>query len=192
VGFVHRIPGSTLVASSLSPLAVPVNGGDVRRRREQLGWTRPQLLKALQSTSDIPMTIGRLAGIEVRSDDLEDPEATAFATALRLELEPADAPIEVDSNGEASVRSDKHRQPVWLREGEVIHYAWMGLRPGDMFKVQGCPRALFAFEFYLKSEREEYVQCVGGKSGHRLRRWFRPERVLSLRGRRLMNGTSSS
>lgn len=157
-----------------------MNGGDIRAAREKRGWTRPKLLQALQNASDIPMTIGRLAGIEVRRDELEDPEASAFATALGLEPDTVDFEIVEHVNGEPR----KGLVP-WQKEGDLILTEWNGLKAGDLFKVEGCPRAKFEFVFYFKNEREEYVQCAGGKSGHRLTRQFKPERLRTLRGKRL-------
>ena len=160
-----------------------MNGGDVRTAREKLGWTRPQLLAAvdaLQNASEIRLTIGRLAGIECRKEDLVDPEASILATALRLESATVDFEIEEHQNGEPR----KGFLP-FQEEGDLILTEWNGLKEGHLFKVEGCPRAKFHFLFYFKNEREEYVKCHGGKAGHDITRFFKPERLRTMRGRKL-------
>ena len=164
-----------------------MNGSDIRKRREELGLSRPQLVDRLLGASIGRMTVGILAGIEVRSDEIRTSEVPIWYRALGLESDGTEPVVRVDEpppvKGKAKLNG---KRPPWLKDDETIVHEWAGLSPGSIFTVEGLPRQRFEFVYYLESPREVYVQGIGGKSGHRLCRQFRPEKVR-VRGRRIVH-----
>ena len=163
-----------------------MNGKDVRQRREELQLSRPQLVDRLLNASIGRMTVGILAGIEVRSDEIRAAEVPLYQRALGLdqdgnELEtPEDEPDNRTGFSQHSVR-----KPGWLDPAGEWQPEWCGLKPGTIIKVEGCPRAYFEFRYYYRDSKQEFVSCYGGKRGHEKQRYFRPERIRTSRGRKV-------
>jgi len=73
-------------------------------------------------------------------------------------------------------------QPV--QTGHLVRTAaWAGLRPGDPVEIAAGPRLRSATWSYVAHVRNtetgaEWVEVVGGKSGDRMLRSFRPEQVF--------------
>jgi len=160
-----------------------MNGKDVRSRREALGLSRPELVQRLLGASVGRMTVGILAGIEVRSDEIRSSEVASYRTALGLSADGSEPEDEQpSSNGKRPVPT---KRPVWAPPEAEILFEWNGLKAGDYFKVDGQLRATFEFRFYYNDGIVEYIECYGGKRSHEKKRWFKPERLRTLRGRRI-------
>ena len=162
-----------------------MNGGDVRARREALGLSRPQLVDRLQNASISRLTVGRLAGIECRKDEIPASEVPAYRAALGLSADESEADEPEDELVVGNGTKVYGKRPSWAPPDAEVLFEWNGLRVGSLFKVEGEPRATFEFRMYYRDSHQEYVECWGGKRSHEKRRWFRPERLRTLRGRRI-------
>jgi hypothetical protein len=52
--------------------------------------------------------------------------------------------------------------------------------PGTEFAVSGERGARFRFLKHVTSGAAEWIDCVGGKSGHKMIRSFRPDRISRI------------
>ncbi|MGP0031411.1 MAG: hypothetical protein ACLPVF_12995 [Acidimicrobiales bacterium] len=61
--------------------------------------------------------------------------------------------------------------------------SWAGLRPGDRVRVEGTRQrsATWSFVAHVTNTEtgEEWVELVGGRSGHRAVRSFRPDQLYA-------------
>lgn len=165
-----------------------MDGSDIRRRREELQLSRPQLvgrLQAVLSTSDSRMTVGILAGIEVRRSEIRPSEVPLYQRALGLA---ADGSEVEEPEAEPSRNGHRVRKFPAGVDPTLVEFEWCGLKPGDIIKVEGCPRAYFEFRCYVADQEHPYVECYGGKRSHEKKRFFRPERIRTTRGRRVYVG----
>jgi hypothetical protein len=165
-----------------------VNGADVRRRREELQLSRPQLVDRLRGASISRMTVGILAGIEVRSDEIRVSEVSIWQRALGLSTDGSEAEEPPNERPAGNGHRQVSKRPVWAPAEAEIRFEWCGLKSGDIIRVEGCPRAYFEFRFFYRDDHQEFVEVYGGKRSHEKVRAFRPERLRTTRGRRIYVG----
>ena len=54
------------------------------------------------------------------------------------------------------------------------------LTPGTEFTVEGA-RGIFRFVKHVTTDKAEWIDCVGGKSGHSMCRAFHPDRIKTVK-----------
>lgn len=180
-----------------------MNGQDVRRAREALGWSRPEL------SGRCGLTVAQLARVEhpasgtLRPEDearirpvLKDALAgvlVAGAVDVAVQLaSPAPggrpgttqhAPEDVNGPKKVIVWVDEATSDPW-DDGTVTDPGWKGLHPGELVKLanDNHARATYLFRHHFRSASQEYVSVTSTRN--RMERNVRPERILIQRGGR--------
>jgi transcriptional regulator with XRE-family HTH domain len=123
---------------------VSVRGQAIRDAREDLGWSRRELVELLDPA--VKITSGKLTYIETGHREPTEEEVAELERILRRKLSEvlaasSEQPAVEEDAGELRVNLTYNGRPA------VRSFAWRGLKRGDLCRVRGV-RGRFKFMFH--------------------------------------------
>ena len=157
-----------------------MQGADVRKAREAIGWKRPQLAEATG------LSVAQIASIE-SGRSIRPAEETVLRDVLQRSLD--QAPV---GNGKVPVSQPAAlgpedgpdpmppaKQDAAFDPGIIVLEEWCGIKRGDIVRLESDPKPWdYAFIKYVKEPEREYVMCQ--RPGRASPRTVQPSNVLKL------------
>lgn len=167
-----------------------MNHESLRQAREELDWSRGDLVSRVKSDSGL--TVAKLAAVETGRRPPSDVELAELRRVLFDELEQVleesgEHPVvQADEVVETTIEVAPADIPTVETEVDMPggikatrSTEWNGMKAGDQVRVRG-ERGVFTFIFHHRDPRQEYVEVYGPRNKPK-ERSFQPNRVKRRR-----------